>query len=354
MNARALGRATLARQALITRAADPLAMIERLVGLQAQQARPPFVGLWTRIASFEREQLSALVRDKAVVRATMMRGTLHLVSAADYGALRGALSPMFAAGVKSILGKRVEGLDVDKLCAFARTKLPATFEALRPVLAKKFPKFDDRALGYAVRMHLPLVQVPTEDRWAYPASSDFACAETWLGRAIDRTVDPALLVKRYLAAFGPATVRDAQTWSGLRDLAPAFATLRDELVTFRDGKRELFDLPDSPRPDADTDVPVRFLPDFDNLVLSHDDRSRVIADVHRPAVVTKNLQVKATFLVDGVVSGTWTIERKKAATLVLSPFATLNKPARAALEAEGESLARFVEPDAASYAIKIL
>jgi hypothetical protein len=163
VNSRALGRATLARQALITRATDPLAMIERLVGLQAQQARPPFVGLWTRIESFQPEQLSALLRDKAVVRATMMRGTLHLVTAADYGALRGALSPMFAAGVKSILGKRVEGLDVDKLCAFARTKLPATFEALRPALAKKFPKFDERALGYAVRMHLPLVQVPTED-----------------------------------------------------------------------------------------------------------------------------------------------------------------------------------------------
>jgi hypothetical protein len=356
MNARALNRATLARQALIARERDPLAMIERLVGLQAQQARPPFVGLWTRVEKFQREQLHALVRDKAVVRATMMRGTLHLVTAADYVAMRGAMQPMFDVGVKSILGKRVEGLDVAKLCAFARTRLPATFEALRPVLAKKFPKFDDRALGFAVRMKLPLVQVPTGDRWAYPASSDFACAETWLGRAIDPGMATTLLVKRYLAAFGPATVRDAQTWSGLGDLAPAFAALRDELVTFRDGKRELFDLPDAPRPDPDTAVPVRFLPEFDNLVLSHDDRSRVIALAHRPAVVTKNLQVKATFLVDGVVAGTWTVSldrRKKAATLVLSPFAALNKPARAALEAEGELLLRFVEPDAASYAIKV-
>ena len=354
MNAKALNRATLARQALLVRASDPLAMVERLVGLQAQQARPPFVGLWSRVEGFGREQLHALVRDKAVVRATMMRGTLHLVSAADYVALRGALAPLFAAGVKAILGKRVDGLDLAKLSAFARTKLPATFETLRPVLAKKFPKFDDRALGYAVRMTLPLVQVPTDDRWAYPASSDFACAEAWLGRAVDPAAASALLVKRYLAAFGPASVRDAQTWSGLRDLAPVFAQLRDELVTFRDGKRELFDLPDAPRPDADTAVPVRFLPDFDNLVLSHDDRSRVIADAHRPAVVTKNLQVKATFLVDGVVAGTWTIERKKAATLVLSPFATLKKPVRAALEAEGEPLVRFVEPDAASYAIKVV
>lgn len=353
MNARAQNRATLARQALLARATDPLAVIERLAGLQAQQARPPFVGLWTRVAGFQREQLGALVRDKAVVRATMMRGTLHLVSAADYVALRSALQPLFAASVKAILGKRVDGLDIAKLCAFARTKLPATFDALRPVLAKKFPKFDDRALGYTVRVSMPLVQVPTDDRWAYPASSDFACAEAWLGRAVDPAPATALLVKRYLAAFGPASVRDAQTWSGMRDLAPVFAALRDELVTFRDGKRELFDLPDAPRPDADTVAPVRFLPEFDNLVLSHDDRSRVIAEAHRPAVVTKNLQVKATFLVDGVVAGTWTVERKKAATLVLSPFSALKKPVRAALEAEAEPLVRFIEPDAASYAIKV-
>jgi len=352
MTLRELNRATLARQALLARASDPLAMIEQLVALQAQLARPPFVGLWTRVAKFRREQLHALVHDKAVVRATLMRGTLHLVSAADYLALRSALQPMFTAGAKAILKDRVAGLDIAKLCAFAKSKLPATFETLRPVLAKKFPKFDDRALGYALRMHLPLVQVPTADRWAYPASSDFACAETWLGRVFAEAA-PQLLVRRYLAAFGPATVRDAQIWSGLRDLGPVFEALRDELVVFRDGKRELFDLPDAPRP-GEVDAPVRFLPDFDNLVLGHDDRSRVIADAHRAAIVTKNLQVKATFLVDGFVAGTWTIEAKqKTATLVLSPFGTLKKPVRAALEAEGDALVRFVEPDAATHAIKV-
>lgn len=328
-------------------------MITRLVGLQAQLARPPFVGLWTRIRDFRREQLHALVTERAVVRATMMRGTLHLMSAADYAAFRSTFQAMFSAGTKTVLGKRIEGLDMAKLSAFARTQLPATFDALRPVLAKKFSSFEDRALGYSVRMHLPLIQVPTADRWAYPASSDFACAETWIGRPIATEPAPQELVRRYLAAFGPASVRDAQAWSGLRDLAPAFAALRDQLVTFKDGKRELFDLPDAPRPDADTPVPVRFLPDFDNLVLGHDDRERVIARDHRAAIVTKNLQVKATFLVDGVVAGTWTIGRKKAATLVLSPFAALTKPVRAALDQEGDALLRFVEPDAATFAIKL-
>ena len=352
MTPRALSRATLARQGLLERSSDPLAVIARLVGLQAQLARPPFVGLWTRIRDFQREQLRTLVTERAVIRATAMRGTLHLMTAADYAAFRATFQPMFTANATGVLGKRIDGLDLAKLCTFARSRLPATFDALRPVLAQKFPKFDDRALGYAVRMHLPLVQVPTADRWAYPASSDFACAETWLGRPLAGEPAPQALVRRYLAAFGPASVRDAQAWSGLRDLAPAFAALRDQLVTFRDGKRELFDLPDAPRPDADTPVPVRFLPDFDNLVLGHDDRERVIARAHRAAIVTKNLQVKATFLIDGLVAGTWTIERKKTATLVLAPFATIKKPVRAALDEEGHGLLRFVEPDAASFAIK--
>jgi len=294
------------------------------------------------------------MRVTRVVRATALRGTLHLMSAADYVALRPALQPMLSYYLHALLKERAANLDLAKLAAHAATLLPATFDELRPLLAKKFTKHDERALGYAVRVQLPLVQVPTDaDRWAFPASAQFAAADKWLGRKVPATAAPHDLVRRYLAAFGPATVKDAQTWSGMRDLKPVFESLRDELVTFHDDKkRELFDLPDAPRPSADTPAPARFLPDFDNLVLGHDDRRRIVADDHRKQIVTKNLLVKATFLVDGFVAGTWTIERKKsAATLQLTPFAPLKKPARAALAEEGDALLRFVEPDAASYAV---
>lgn len=368
---RALGRATLARQLLLARAPlAPLAALERLVGLQAQLARPPFLGLWTRLAGFSRGALHGLLHDRRAVRATLLRGTLHVVAASDYLALRASLRPVLEASLRSILDQRAPGasLDLDALAAFARTRLPATFEELRPQLAKRFPKIDERALGYAVRMHLPIVQVPGDDPWSFPAAAAFADAAAWLGAPEGaRPGEPgagagaadadaaAALVRRYLAAFGPATVRDAQRWSGLADLKPVFDRLRPSLVTFRDDKkRELFDLPDAPRPPPDAPAPVRFVPDFDNLVLGHDDRRRVIADEHRPHLTTKNLQVKATFLVDGLVAGTWKLERaRQAATLVLSPFGKITRPVRAALEEEGESLLAFAEPEAARRAIQV-
>src|SRR5262249_55283206 len=147
----------------------------------------------------------------------------------------------------------------------------------------KFPDSDERAMAYAIRTHVPLVQVPTDAPWAFPAAADFALADRWLSKKVSTAgTGPETLVLRYLAAFGPATPADAQAWSGLRGLREVFETLRPSLVTFRDArKRELFDLPDAPRPDADAEAPVRFVPDFDNLVLSHDDRSRIIADAHR-------------------------------------------------------------------------
>ncbi|HVE78215.1 MAG TPA: winged helix DNA-binding domain-containing protein [Gemmatimonadaceae bacterium] len=352
LTTRQLNRATLARQMLLARErTSPVAAIERLVGLQAQLARPPFVGLWTRLEGFGREDLLAPLRQRQVVRATMMRGTLHLVSAADYLALRGALQPMLARGL-SVLGARAASLDVAALEADARAffgAAPATFDALRTRFKARDPAADERAMAYAVRMYLPLVQVPTDAPWGFPAAAEFAVAEEWLGARLPADAAPAeVLVRRYLAAFGPATPGDAQTWSGVHGLRETFAALRPTLVTFRDArKRELFDLPDAPRPPEDTPAPVRFLPEFDNLVLSHDDRGRVVAAEHRARVVLKNLQVRATFLLEGMVAGTWRVERKKnAAVLVLEPFATLTKKALAALQSEGDALLRFAEPEA--------
>jgi hypothetical protein len=360
LTARRLNRALLGRQMLLAREeTTALATVERLAGLQAQLARPPFVGLWTRLAGFRRDDLLALLQRRQIVRATTMRGTLHLLSAADYVTLRGALQPGLTRGMQGILRGRAETFDVGALAAEARVFFggaPATFDAFRLHLKAKYPEGDERAMAYAVRTHLPLVQVPAETPWGFPASADFALADAWLGTAVSTAPAPAhALVRRYLAAFGPATPGDAQAWSGLSGLRETFEELRPELVTFRDArKRELFDLPAAPRPDEDTPAPVRFLPDFDNLILSHDDRTRVMADEHRPRVVSKNLQVSATFLVDGFVAGTWRIERKKkSAALLVEPFGKFDKPAVAALEEEGEALLRFVEEDAATREVRL-
>lgn len=354
---RQLNRATLARQMLLQR--EPVSVVEaveRLCGLQAQEPRPPFIGLWTRLAAFERQALTDELHARRIVRATLLRGTLHLFSAADYQAFRPVLQPVLTAGLK-VLGDRATGMEVDRLLPVARAYLkdgPRTFTEIRAALSEAFPEVNERALGFAVRMELPLVMAPTGDRWAFPSVASFTPADDWLGGGGDPGT-PADLVLRYLAAFGPATVADAQAWSGLGGLKPVFEALRPRLASFRDErKRELFDLPDAPRPDPDTPAPVRYLPEFDNLVLSHQDRTRVLADAHKGLVVTKNLRVRGTFLWDGFVAGTWTAERKKTtATLQVTPFAPLPAGAEAELTREGEALLRFAESDAATVQVQI-
>ncbi|AKQ66973.1 hypothetical protein A176_003885 [Myxococcus hansupus] len=355
---RALNRATLARQMLLSREQVPvLAAVERLLALQAQQARPPFMGLWSRLVGFDREALHALLQRRDVVRATLMRGTLHLASAKDYLHLRSTFAPMLEASVASVLRERAKGLDIPPLVREGRAffeEAPRTFEALRDHLVARHPETDERAMGFAVRMFLPLIQVPTDTEWGYPGTTDFAVAESWLGATLKAEADLPTLVQRYLAAFGPASVSDAQTWSGLKGLKPVFEALRPTLRTFRDENgRELFDVPTAPRPDEDTPAPARFLPDFDSLVLGHDDRARLVDEAYRSKLVTKNLRVPATFLVDGFVAGTWTVERKRAvATLVTEPFVPLKKKKdRDALVKEGEALLRFVEPDARAFEV---
>ena len=195
---------------------------------------------------------------------------------------------------------------------------------------------------------LPVVMVPGEDRWGFPPASRFTLTDRWLGRPPDRDTSPAELVRRYLAALGPATPADAQAWSGLPGLRAAFEELRCELATFRDERgRELLDLPEAPRPPEDAPAPARFLPDFDNLVLAHDDRTRVVADEHRPAVVTKNLRVRATVLWDGFVCATWAVKRTtRKATLTVTPLGRMPRGAPRGIRAEGEALLKFLEPDA--------
>lgn len=358
-----LNRATLARQMLLGREkVSPMLAIERLAGLQAQLARPPYIGLWSRLEGFRREDLGAALSRREVVRATMMRGTLHLVSAKDYIRLRPVLQPMLTRSLQAVLKQRAAALEMEPLLAAARAYLakePRTFDEVRDHLESLKLPGDERARGFAVRMRLPLIQVPTDAPWGYPGAADFTLAEAWLGEAFqaygEKAESPEPLVLFYLAAFGPATVADAQTWSGLQGLRGAFEALRPKLVTFRDERgRELFDLPDAPRPPEDVPAPARFLPEFDNLVMAHADRSRLIADEHRPLIFRANLRVLPTFLVDGVVAGTWDIERSNGrAALVMEPFGKLSKKAFAALEEEAERLVRFVEPDAKEHGVRV-
>jgi hypothetical protein len=333
---RALNRATLARQLLLQRHKLKLVdAVERLAGLQAQVPKPPAIGLWTRVENFTIDAYRDALAKQELVRATLMRGTLHLVSRRDFLAWRALIQPVLTSAADSITKG---GVDVDATTKAARKFLgskSAIFEDIRQHLVAKFPEANDRHLGYAVRMHLPLLMMPDESAYGFPTNSEFGLCDTVLGEPISTKTRLHDLVLRYLAAFGPATVADFQTWSGLKGAKPVFDELRPKLVTFADKKRELFDLPDAPRPDEGADAPVRFLPEFDNLLLAHADRTRIISDEHRPRVATKNLRILATFLVDGMVAGTWSIEKKK---LVLDPFVKLTKKMNDALQEEGARL----------------
>jgi hypothetical protein len=355
---RELNRATLARQMLLERETLPVpAAIERVAGLQAQVVSPPYVGLWTRLRDFRREDLTNALEERLVVRVAMMRSTLHLMTAEDYLLLRPVLEPALIRALKAFFGKRAEGLDAERLVGAARTWLeeePRTQGEFRALLSGLEPDQDPAAMSYAVRAYLPMAQVPSGGRWGYSNRPPYALAESWLGCPVSGTQDLRDLVLRYLAAFGPATVADVQAWSGLvrlkdriRDLAPDLRVFRDE-----DGK-ELFDAPDAPLPPPNTPAPVRFVPDYDNLVLSHADRRRVISDEHRKFVFLSAGRVRATFLVDGFVAGTWKVKKSRgAATIVIEPFESLPQDACEALIEEGERLVRFVEGGARAFEVR--
>jgi hypothetical protein len=278
---------------------------------------------------------------------------LHLLTAEDYLRFRTTVSPVLEAGLK-VLADRAAGLEPAKVVS-AATKLlarePLTFTEVRDALQVEFPEVNERALGFCTRMMVPLVVYPTDARWSWSANARFTPAEDWIGAKLHKSAEAQELVTRYLRAFGPATPTDFQTWSGLQKAKPLFDELELETFTDQAGKT-LYDVPDGPRPDPDTAAPVRFLPEFDNLLLSHAKRERIIADEHKPAVYTKNLRVKATYTVDGLVAGLWTAEKTRGvATLTVTPFGRTLKKTMTELEREGSALLAFLEPDAKSYAV---
>lgn len=356
-----LNRSTLVRQLLLERASLPaLDALKHLIALQSQLPNPPYIGLWTRLHSFECSELVDLLENKQVVRATMMRATLQLMTAEDYSLLRSALQPAMARSLSAFFGKQAQQLPVDRFVDAARDYVqvqPRTFIEIRARLAELFPDVDPALLAYAVRMHLPLVQVPPGGFWDFTGSPAMTLASTWLERPL-AVAEKGLhrLILRYLAAYGPATVKDLQTWSGLTGLKDVVKACKPVLRTFRDEQgNELLDLIDAPLPDASTPVPPRFLPEFDNLLLAYADRRRIIADEYRSSVFLTVGRVRATFLIDGFVSGTWKIEQaRKTARLLIEPFKPLATGVRTELIEEGERLLRRIYDEAETFEIQVV
>ena len=311
---RAVGRATLARQHLLERTeADAAQEIAHLGGMQAQAPLAPYVGLWTRLRGFTAEDLSSLYRQRQVVRMALMRSTIHLTTAEDALAWRPLVEPVIARSTQSAFGKHYDGLDRAQLAQAARElteQAPHTFSELGALLAERFPGRDAAALAQAARAHLPLVQVPPRGIWGETGRIAHTTTRAWLGRDPVDKPDVDAMVRRYLQAFGPATVMDAQAWSGLTRLREVFDRLRPTLrVEKGENGAELFDLPDAPRPDPQTPAPARLLPEYDNLLFSHADRTRVNPQARRVPLFPGNGATAGFVLLDGLYSGLWRAER---------------------------------------------
>ncbi len=347
---RALNRALLARQHLLTRSPmPPQAMVEHLVAMQAQNPLDPYIALWSRLGHFRTADLATLIESRRAVRLGLMRTTLHLTSAEDALGLWPLFKPVLGrAWASSSFRKQIPDTEIEAIIAASRDLLeaePQTTAALGKRLRERWPDIDATSLGYVARFLLPIVQLPPRGVWGKTAPPTWTTLEACLGRPL-ATVDALdLAVIRYLGAFGPATVADIRTWSWLTGLREVVERLRPRLVTFHDDAgRELFDLPDAPRPDPETPAPPRFLPEYDNLTLSHDDRRRVIGD----AAIGRLTGWVGTFLVDGFIAGQWRIERgRDRRTIILQPFEPMADIDAAALVDEADHLLAFDSPTVA-------
>ncbi|MEV6201295.1 winged helix DNA-binding domain-containing protein [Streptomyces sp. NPDC051771] len=348
LTTRALGRATLARQFLLERTGTPAAgVIAHLCGMQAQEPQEPFTGLWSRVGDFRPETLDGLLTGRQVVRVPLMRRTIHLVTADDALAWRARHDAMLRQRVLTTYRAELADVDPDELAAAAHAVMadgePRTLAELVEAVSGRWPEPPRRALGeLIVGGVLPTVQLPPRGLWGSRAGVRNATLSGWLGREVpplpEDPADPVgqTLVRRYLAAYGPAASADLRAWCGLAGLPAAVKAVRDELVTFRDERgRELLDLPDAPRPDPDTPAPVRFLPAFDNAILGYHDRSRIIDHDHRLLSVAG----ERVALVDGRVAATWTL---RGSDLVVTPLRPLSRAERTAVTDEGAALAAFL------------
>lgn len=309
--------------------------------MQAQEPQAPYIGLWSRLEGFDPYELSGLLADRRAVRGVLMRCTVHLVSERDWTLLRPLMRAVLERSLRSSpFGRALRDLDFDALARSAREHLSHAALARRQIgdlLAADWPGVDPPSLAQAATVLCPAIQAPPRGLWQLGGQARWMASEAWLARSLDPRPDLDAVIMRYLAAFGPASVMDIQAWCGLTKLAATIARLRDRLAVYTDDRgSELFDLPGAPLPDPDTPALPRILAPFDNVLLAHADRARIVSRAHRALVLRERLM--RTFLIDGAVAGTWSLADGQ---LELAPFARLRAPDRGALLAEAERLVTF-------------
>ncbi len=364
LTVRELNRAMLARQLLLERARITIVpAIERLAALQAQWAPSPYIALWSRLVDFRRPKLWSAIERHEVIRARLMRGTLHLVSARDFYAYAVATQDLQRGAWNRLqVGRGVDPKKIAALAiAFAREPRPKeeVLAHVRERIGGSLGGPFSWLIWRFVSAHADLVTAPPGGHWEYGGTdAPYVAARHWIARGERPSEEEALeiLVRRCLAAFGPATVADVAKFAGQVPprIRPTLERLAPKLLTFRDEEgRLLYELPRAPRPDGEVEAPVRFLPRYDELLISYQHRDRVIAPAHRRAVYTKNAIVEAVFMVDGFAAGTWSLVRaKKEAVLRISAFARLAVRDRVAVETEGESLLQFLAPDETTVGVR--
>ena len=350
LTTRALNRALLERQLLGRRHYISVpAAVERLAGMQAQEPLAPYIGLWTRLAGFDPAALSRMTEARLLVRGTLMRCTVHLTTADDFLMLRPVLqSVMERRYAASPFARRIDGVPVGELLAAGRALVehePRTNAELARELGARWPHADPESLAYAIRYLVPLVQLPPRGLWPRRKGAGRVAVTTvehWLQRPLTGDLDAAIL--RYLAAFGPASAADVAAWSGLAGVREALDRLRPRLRVLDDDRgRELVDVHDAPLPDADTPVPPRFLPPFDNAILGHKDRSRIVPPEHRDRVLAD--MGTGIVLVDGFARAAWRLDGERVA---ITPYEPLAKADAVAVDEEAERLRAFLTAARAS------
>lgn len=319
--------------------------------MQAQAPLAPYIGLWSRIDGFEPSQLATPLQDRRLVRASLMRGTIHLATAADALTMRPWVQPVLQRGFQGGFGRLIEGVDLDKVVEFGQELLDGrarTRVELRQELAERWPEHDADALAYAISYLVPAVQATPRGIWGMSGAARLQSMQSWLSKPLEAAVPVDDLVLRYLGAFGPASAKDAQEWCGLTRLSEVFERLRRGLrVLHSPAGSELFDLPDAPRPDPETPSPTRFLPEYDNVLLSHADRRRVIPDGRRVPLPPGNGAKIGTVLIDGTYQADWRLNQTKdQATVQVTAFRRLTAEELDGVQAEGQRLAAFIAPDA--------